>query len=107
MTRFSPVLAVLAVAALAPSLARADTVVPKVSSCLSESEIREEVAAKRVVPQVQALRTARASIGGEAVRARLCRHEGGMVYAITALKRDGKVVRVYVDAESGKVLGTP
>ena len=73
------------------------------TGCLSEAEIREEVSAKRVVPQVTALRAARVAAGGEAVRARLCRGEDGLVYAITALKRDGKVVRVLVDAASGRV----
>jgi uncharacterized membrane protein YkoI len=74
--------------------------------CLRESEIREEVAAKRVVRQVIALRAAGAAIGGEAVRARLCRQEDGLVYVITVLRRDGKVKRVTVDAASGKVAGT-
>lgn len=73
--------------------------------CLTQDEIREEVAQRRVVSQVAALRVARTQIGGEAVRARLCRNETGLVYVITALKRDGKVIRVIVDAPSGKVVG--
>ncbi len=78
-----------------PGLAvAAEKVQAKVGACLTEAEIREEVAARRVVPQVAALRAARAAAGGEAVRARLCRGEAGLVYSITALKRDGKVVRV-------------
>jgi uncharacterized membrane protein YkoI len=73
-------------------------------SCLSESEIREEVAAKRVIAQVAALRAARAAGGGEVVRARLCRGEKGLVYAITSLKRDGKVLRIEVDAVTGRLV---
>ncbi len=73
--------------------------------CLTAEEIREEVAQKRVVTQVSALRAARSQIGGEAVRARLCRQDSGLVYVITSLKRDGKVIRVLVDAPSGKVIG--
>jgi uncharacterized membrane protein YkoI len=82
----------------------AEKVQAKVAACLTEAEIREEVAAKRVVPQVTALRAARSSAGGDAVRARLCRGDAGLVYTITALKRDGKVVRVLVDAASGRVV---
>src|SRR5947209_8626633 len=67
---------------------------PAKAACLSEAEIREEVAAKRVIAQVAALRAARAAGGGEAVRARLCHGEKGLVYAITSLKRDGKVLRI-------------
>ncbi len=74
-------------------------------ACLTQDEIREEVSQKRVVTQVSALRAARAHLGGEAVRARLCRRESGLVYVITSLKRDGKVIRVLVDAPTGKVIG--
>ncbi|MCP8937734.1 PepSY domain-containing protein [Alsobacter sp. SYSU M60028] len=76
----------------------------KTHGCLNEAEIREEVAAKRVIAQVAALRAARSQVGGEAVRARLCRSDAGLVYSITALKRDGKVVRVLVDATSGRIV---
>lgn len=72
--------------------------------CLSEAEIREEVAAKRIIPQVAALRAARAASGGEAVRARVCRGEAGLVYAITSLKRDGKVLRIELDAATGRLV---
>jgi uncharacterized membrane protein YkoI len=109
MAQFSWIMmaAVAVVATYSLSAARAsESEVPKLVGCLGESEIREEVAAKRVVPQVSALRAARGALGGEAVRARLCRHDGGLVYAITALKRDGRVVRVYVDAQTGKVMGS-
>ena len=72
--------------------------------CLSEAEIREEVAAKRIIPQVAALRAARAVAGGEVVKARLCRGDDGLVYAITSLKRDGKVLRIGVDAVTGRIV---
>jgi uncharacterized membrane protein YkoI len=85
------------------SEAKADAGVAR-RACLSEAEIREEVAAKRVVSQVAALRAARAAGGGEAVRARLCRGEKGLVYAITSLKRDGKVLRIDVDAATGRIV---
>jgi uncharacterized iron-regulated membrane protein len=88
------------------AVAASESSVPKLIGCLDQHEIREEVAAKRVVSQVVALRAARGALGGEAVRARLCRVDGGLVYAITALKRDGKVVRVYVDAQTGKVMAS-
>lgn len=74
------------------------------SGCLNEAEIRDEVAARRIVTQMAALRAARAAAGGEAVRARLCHGEDGLVYAITALKRDGKVLRIDVDAATGRVI---
>lgn len=74
------------------------------AGCLSQSEIREEVAARRVISQVAALRAARAAGGGDAVRARLCRGEKGLVYVITSLKRDGRVLRIDVDAVTGRLV---
>ncbi|PSC04512.1 hypothetical protein SLNSH_13535 [Alsobacter soli] len=110
MARFHHLFVAACIAALAPAVSAsapaAEPLVPKLSGCLDQHEIREEVAAKRVVSQVVALRAARGALGGEAVRARLCRNESGLVYAITALKRDGKVVRVYVDAQTGKVMAS-
>jgi uncharacterized membrane protein YkoI len=38
------------------------------------------------------------------VRARLCRQDNGLVYLLTMLTRDGKVVHTVVDATSGKVV---
>ncbi len=89
---------------LAAACIVADGDVRAADRCLTADEIREEVAQRRVVSQVTALRTARSQIGGEAVRARLCKGEAGLVYVITALKRDGKVIRVIVDAPSGKII---
>jgi len=104
MLRLAAVVVPCLVSAAPPAVAQARPA--EAPACLREAEIREEVAAKRVVRQVVALRAAAAAIGGEAVRARLCRQESGLVYVITVLRRDGKVVRVSVDAASGKVAGT-
>jgi uncharacterized membrane protein YkoI len=75
-------------------------------SCLTAAEIRDAVQDKHVVSQVTALRAARGAVAGDAVRAHLCRKDGGLVYAITVLKKDGKVSRVFVDGPTGKVIGS-
>src|SRR5262245_43521492 len=73
-------------------------------ACLSQDETREAVAKRSVVSPVSAIRSARAATGGaEIIRARLCRHEGGLVYQIATLRKDGKVQRVTIDGASGKV----
>ncbi len=82
------------------------TAAPAAPACLSAQEIREAVQERRVVPQVVALRAARTAVAGDALRARLCQRDGGLVYAITVLKKDGQVSRVYVDGPTGKVLGS-
>lgn len=74
-------------------------------ACLSPEEMREVVAAKGVVPPLAALRAARTVVArGETLRAVLCPGEGGLVYLITLLDGQGRMVQVTVDAASGKVM---
>lgn len=72
--------------------------------CLTEAEVREVVTNRVVIPQIQALRLARTSTGGDAIRASLCRVDGGLIYIITMLARDGKLERVRIKGETGEQL---
>ena len=74
-------------------------------TCLSDAELREEVAAQKAIAQSEALKVAKAAVAAEPVRARLCRRDGALVYVITALAKDGKVTRITLDAGTGRVLG--
>ena len=74
--------------------------------CLSPADLREAVAEKRVVPPLSAIRAARQIVPrAEIQRTSLCRHEEGLVYLLTALRRDGQFLHVMVDAQSGQVSG--
>lgn len=72
--------------------------------CLTEAEVREVVTNRVVIPQIQALRLARTTTGGDAIRASLCRMDGGLIYIITMLARDGKLERVRIKGETGERL---
>ena len=72
--------------------------------CLNEAEVREVVTNRVVIPQIQALRLARTTTGGDAIRASLCRMDGGLIYIITMLARDGKLERVRIKGETGERL---
>jgi uncharacterized membrane protein YkoI len=72
-------------------------------SCLSADEMREAVADGRVMQPAQASRYARNAAPGEVVRIRLCRQGDEYVYVVTTLKRDGRVARVTLEGQSGKV----
>jgi uncharacterized membrane protein YkoI len=74
--------------------------------CLSAEQRRAAIAAHKAVPVARAMRVARASHGGEVVRAQLC-DRNGLVYVLTVLARDGKVHRVTVDAATGRPLAGP
>lgn len=75
-------------------------------TCLSDADMREAVAEKRVIAPLAAIRAAREQLPrAEIQRASLCKHEQGLVYILTALQRDGHFVQVMVDAQSGQVQG--
>jgi uncharacterized membrane protein YkoI len=73
-------------------------------SCLSPEERRAVIGAHKAVPLGRAMRVVKAKLGGEVVKARLCRQERGLVYVLTVLARDGKVTQARVDAADGQWL---
>lgn len=75
------------------------------TQCLTPEQARAAVASHQAIPLARAMRQARSRIGGEMVRARLCRAANGLVYVLTVLARDGKVTRAIIDAASGKLVG--
>ena len=80
--------------------------IPRNEACLSPADLREAVADKRVIEPVAAIRAARQIIPrAEIQRARLCKHEDGLVYLLTALRRDGQFVHVMIDATTGQLTG--
>jgi len=76
---------------------------PTPISCLSAEEMRETVADGRVIQPAQASHQARSAAPGEVLRIRLCRQGDEFVYVVTTLKRDGRVARVTLEGQSGKV----
>ncbi|MCE4223073.1 hypothetical protein HCU64_04865 [Methylobacterium sp. C25] len=88
-----------------PAPAKAQPVA-RIESCLSPADMRESVAEKRVIAPFAAIRAARNVYPrAEIQRASLCKQEAGLVYVLTALRRDGRFVQVMVDAQSGQVHG--
>jgi uncharacterized membrane protein YkoI len=78
---------------------------PAAGPCLSPGDASEEVATRRVVAPGQALVLARRAVpNADVLRAALCREPETLVYRITVLRPDGRLVRVTVDAPSGKVM---
>ena len=72
--------------------------------CLSSGDALEVVSAHQVVTPGAAIVVARQAVpNSDVLRAALCRDPGSLVYMIMALRKDGRLVRVVVDAPSGKV----
>lgn len=53
------------------------------------------------------MQKATARLQAEALAARLCRDGDGLVYELSMVRRDGKIVRTFVDAKSGQVIEQP
>lgn len=91
-------LAGLLVILLAPAIAAEQ------GRCLSPDERRAKIASHAVIPLAKAIRAIKVR-RAEVVRANLCERGGRLVYLLTVLPRDGKVVRASVDASTGAVIG--
>ncbi len=71
---------------------------------MSQNETRELVAQRKLFPPFSALREAAQRGHGETIGVRLCRLSEELVYEVTVLRRDGRVVKVVIDAASGKIV---
>lgn len=96
--RLAPTLAVVAALTGAGDAARAQA---QRRECLNPAETLTAISEHRLVRPGDALSTAAFVSKAEALSAKLCRWDNGFKYEITLLRRDGKVIRAYVDAASG------
>ncbi|MBL8590638.1 MAG: PepSY domain-containing protein [Methylobacteriaceae bacterium] len=87
--------------------APAQTSPPPRRQCLSATETLDVIAANRLAGPSETLGKAAGAARAEPLGARLCRWNEDFVYEITLLRADGRVLRVFVDAASGKVVGSP
>jgi hypothetical protein len=77
-------------------------------ACLNPKERQAAVESGSVIRLAAVLHAIKGRMPGTLVRARLCRsHQAGqgLVYVLTVLGHDGKVVRLVVDAAKGTVVG--
>ena len=72
--------------------------------CLNASETREEVNARKLLEPFTALKMAATQRKAEALSARLCHRGDEFFYEITLLHRDGRLVDVEMEADSGKLV---
>lgn len=74
--------------------------------CLTAAQAREVVAARRLAEPFRVMQTTARHFQAEALRAKLCRRKDELVYEITLLRRDGRVIHVSLNAVSGKIVRT-
>ncbi len=77
---------------------------PHGRTCFSQSETRENIASHRLTEPISALHAGR--LQGEALRARLCRWKADeYIYEVSVLRRDGRVIHIYMNARNGQTVG--
>jgi uncharacterized membrane protein YkoI len=79
------------------------------NNCLSPDERRAILETRKAVPLARAMHVVKSKLKGDVLKVRLCRQEPGsgkgLVYVLTVLSRNGKVLQARVDADDGHWLG--
>jgi uncharacterized membrane protein YkoI len=74
--------------------------------CFSTAETREKIHAHGLFEPFRAMRSAANRSQAEAIGVKLCRWSEELVYEMSLLRRDGRVIHVFVNAKTGLVLGS-
>jgi hypothetical protein len=104
LLRFGGAFAVAATAA-ALNCARAEEAGERAAprrQCYSTPQSREKIEVHKLTDPFSGMRAVAQELNGEALGAKLCRLEELLVYEISVLRRDGHIVRVLLDAFTGR-----
>ncbi len=74
--------------------------------CFSAEDTRDHVSRQGLIPLSDVVRSARGAGQADLISARLCETSGNMVYMIAMLGRDGRLMRLTVDARTGELINT-
>ena len=94
--------AALAAAAALVCAARAEDVVPAHMQCFTMAQARGKIEAHKLADPFRSMREAAVRLQGEPLGARLCQWDEKLIYEISLLRRDGHIVKIHVDAFSGR-----
>jgi uncharacterized membrane protein YkoI len=87
---------VLAVAGAFPAAAE--------QTCLSVEDTRSSVQQHGLVSLHEVIRSVQSANPADLISARLCETNGNMVYMIALLGKNGRVMRMTIDARTGEVI---
>lgn len=78
---------------------------PGPKKCYSAAETRERVASQKLRPAFEMMRKASTLTGAEAIAGKLCHWNDDDIYVISLLRHNGALVRVFMNAVTGRVIG--
>ena len=73
-----------------------------VMQCFSTAQTRDHMLAQKLIEPFAAMRAASGVEPGDPIGVRLCRTHDDFMYEINLLRRDGRVMKIFIDAVSGK-----
>lgn len=73
--------------------------------CYTTAETRDKVVKHEVLEPFRAIRNAEGRLQAEMIAIKLCRRSEALVYELSLLGRDGRVIRLSLDAKTGQSLG--
>jgi hypothetical protein len=74
--------------------------------CCSTAETREKILAQWLFVPFRVIRNVASRSQAEAIGVKLCRWSEELVYEMSLLRRDGRVIHVFVNAKTGLVIGS-
>jgi hypothetical protein len=75
---------------------------PAALECFSVAQTRQKIAQHQLAEPFPLMRAESSANQADALSTRLCRIGELFLYEINLLRRDGRVIRIFVDAASGK-----
>jgi hypothetical protein len=75
--------------------------------CFSAREMSDRVARLRLVNPLMTMQANARRLRADPLRTRLCRSGTRLIYELSLIRRDGKVAKVYVNAQNGRVMASP
>jgi hypothetical protein len=84
-----------------------DATVERPVVCFSARETSDQVARLRLFNPLIAMQTNARRLRADPLRTRLCRSAGRLVYELSLIRKDGKVLKIYLNAQTGRPLASP
>jgi len=98
MTYLYAMLALTAAATASPAALAANE---PILHCFTARETSERVARLRLFNPLMAMRTTARRLKADPLRTRLCRSGSRLFYELSLIRRDGRVQKVYLNAQNG------
>src|ERR1700730_7898176 len=84
--------------------ARAETQPDRV--CFSTAETRDKIQVHGLFEPFQLMRATASRLHAEAMGVKLCRWHENLIYELSLLRHDGRIIYVFVNAQNGQPVGS-